>query len=162
MCKEKSFNIREINPEEDSIIAEHFYQMWLDIGFVNKSIKSNHSDITVEFIKKARQELCFKGFFAEVDNLIIGSANCQLFTGLYPQVLEEENRKYGYIWGVYVESSYRRKGIAKQLTNATIEYLKSIGCTMAVLNASPAGKPVYESLGFSPSNAMQLDLISIN
>jgi GNAT superfamily N-acetyltransferase len=67
-------------------------------------------------------------------------------------------RKYGYIWGVYVEPAYRKQGIAKQLTSATVNYLKAVGCTRAVLNASPLGKPVYESLGFSNSNAMQLDL----
>ncbi len=154
-----NIKIREIIPTEDAIIAEHFYQMWLDIGVPEKSIKSNHRDMTLEFIKQARQNLFYKGFVAEVDNVIVGSASCQLFTGLYPLILEEEYRKYGYIWGIYVQPSHRRKGIAKQLTNATIEHLKSINCTKAILNASPAGKPVYESLGFSPSNAMQLDLI---
>lgn len=154
-----NIKIRETIPTEDSIIAEQFYQMWLDIGVTENSIKPNHHDLTLKFIKQARQELFFKGFFAEVDNVIIGSASCQLFTSLYPQILQDKYRKYGYIWGVYVEPSYRRKGIAKQLTNATIEHLKSINCTKAILNASPAGKPVYESLGFSPSNAMQLDLL---
>ncbi len=158
MCKEININIRETIPKEDSIIAEHFYRMWLDVGAPEKSIKPNHRDLTLEFIQQARQNLFYKGFVAEVDNLIVGSASCQLFTGLYSLILEEEYRKYGYIWGVYVEPPHRRKGIAKQLTNATIEHLKSINCTKAILNASPAGKPVYESLGFSPSNTMQLDL----
>ena len=150
--------IRETTPKEDSIIAEHFYKMWLDIDTPDIFIKPNHRDMTLYFIKQARQNLFYKGFVAEVDNLIVGSASCQLFTGLYSLILEEKYRKYGYIWGVYVETSHRRKGIAKQLTNATIEHLKSINCTKAILNASPAGKPVYEKLGFSPSNAMQLDL----
>ncbi|MEO1374029.1 MAG: GNAT family N-acetyltransferase [Cyanobacteria bacterium J06635_10] len=154
-----NIQIRETIPQEDSIIAEHFYQMWLDIGVPENSIKPNYRNLTLEFIKQAREKLFFKGFFAEIDDVIIGSASCQLFTGLYPQILQEEYRNYGYIWGVYVEPSYRKKGIAKQLTNATVEYLKSIGCTRAILNASPVGKSVYESLDFLPSNAMQLDLI---
>ena len=156
---EINLKIRETTQKEDSIIAEHFYQMWLDIGVPEKSIKSKHHNLTLEFIKQARQNLSYKGFVAEVDNVIVGSANCQIFTGLYSLILEEEYRKYGYIWGIYVESSHRRKGIAKQLTNATIEHLKSINCTKGILNASPAGKHVYENLGFIPSNAMQLDLI---
>ena len=156
---ERNIKIRETTPKEDSIIAEHFYKMWLDIGAPENSIKPNHRNLTLEFIKQARKNLFYKGFVAEIGNIIVGSASCQLFTGLYSLILEEEYRKYGYIWGVYVESPHRRKGIAKQLTNATIEHLKSINCTKAILNASPAGKPVYENLGFSPSNAMQLDLI---
>ena len=154
-----NIQIRETIPKEDSIIAEHFYQLWLDVGVPQNLIKSNHHILTLEFIKQARQDLFYKGFVAEVDNRIVGSASCQLFTGLYSLILEEEYRKYGYIWNVYVQPSHRRKGIAKQLTNATIQYLKSINCTKAILNASPAGKSVYENLGFSPSNSMQLDLI---
>lgn len=158
MDKEININIREAISQEDSIIAEHFYQLWLDIGVEKNSIKSNYRDIILKFIKQARQNLFHKSFVAEIDNVIVGSASCQIYTGLYPNVLTEEYRKYGYIWGVYVESSYRKKGIGKKLTNATAEYLKTIGCTKAILNASPAGKPIYESLGFSPSNGMQLDL----
>ncbi|NJN08781.1 MAG: GNAT family N-acetyltransferase [Richelia sp. SL_2_1] len=154
-----NLNIRETISKEDSIIAEHFCKLWLDIGVPESYIKSNHRNITMEFIKEARQNLFYQGFVAEIDNLIVGSASCQLFTGLYPNVLKDEYRKYGYIWGVYVEPFYRKKGIAKQLTNATVEYLKTIGCTKAILNASPAGKSVYESLGFSLTNAMELDLI---
>ena len=158
MHNEINLKIRETIPQEDSIIAEHFYQLWLDIGVPENSIKPNHHSLTLEFITQARQNLSYKGFVAEVDSVIVGSASCQVFTGLYSLILEEEYRKYGYIWGVYVQPSYRRKGIAKQLTKATIQHLKSINCTRAILNASPAGKPVYENLNFVPSNSMQLDL----
>lgn len=51
------------------------------------------------------------------------------------------------------------QGIAKALTAACASYLKSIGCNRAVLHASPAGRPVYEQLGFTASNEMRLDLI---
>jgi GNAT superfamily N-acetyltransferase len=57
-----------------------------------------------------------------------------------------------------VEPPYRGKGIAKNLTLVAIAHLKSLGCTRAILHASPLGKPVYDSLGFSASNEMRLDL----
>ncbi|MEL7241682.1 MAG: hypothetical protein AAGM40_04960 [Cyanobacteria bacterium J06573_2] len=74
-----NIQIRETIPGEDAIIAEYFYQMWLDIGVPKKSIKSNHHDLTLEFIKQARQNLSYKGFVAEVDNIIVGSASCQIY-----------------------------------------------------------------------------------
>jgi hypothetical protein len=39
-----------------------------------------------------------------------------------------------------------------------IAYLNALGCTKAILHASPSGKPVYSNLGFVSSNEMQLDL----
>jgi GNAT superfamily N-acetyltransferase len=156
--------IREATQQEDLIIAKHFYQMSKDLGVPDDNINPDWLDIILQFIEQACQDLFYKAFVAEVDGAIVGSASCQLYTikGLYPNILKQQSRKTGYIWGVYVEPSYRRQGIAKQLTSATVNYLKAIGCTRVRLDASVMGKPVYESLGFSSSNAMQLDLIDIS
>ncbi|MBD6615016.1 GNAT family N-acetyltransferase [Komarekiella sp. 'clone 1'] len=159
MLTEKHIIIREATTKEDSLIAKHFYQMWLDIGVHESNIHLDWQNITRQFIEESRRDLFYKAFIAEIDNTVVGSASCQLFAGLYPIVFKDEYRKFGYIWGVYVEQSYRRQGIAKCLTNQAIEYLKVLGCTRVVLNASPSGKPVYSSLGFSEGNLMQLDLI---
>jgi GNAT superfamily N-acetyltransferase len=159
MLTEKHIAIREAAIKEDLLIGKHSYKMWLDIGVDESNIHLDWQNITLKFIEEARQDLFYKAFIAEVDNIIVGSVSCQLFAGLYPNVFKNEYRKFGYIWGVYVEQSYRRQGIAKKLTNRAIEYLKEIGCTRVVLNASPLGKPVYSSLGFSEGNVMELDLI---
>ena len=158
MLIEQQITIREATQQEDTLIAKYFYLMWQDIGVPDDAINPNWLEMTLQFIEQARRDLFYKAFVAEVDSAVVGSASCQLYSGLYPNVLIPEYRKYGYIWGVYVEPSYRKQGIAKQLTSATVNYLKAVGCTRAVLNASPLGKPVYETLGFSSSNAMQLDL----
>ncbi|MGL5875816.1 MAG: GNAT family N-acetyltransferase [Xenococcaceae cyanobacterium] len=152
-------NIRETTQQEDSAIARHFYKMWLDNNIPVESIQPNCLEIILQFIDRARQELAYKAFVAEINGEIVGSASCQLFAGLYPDIIIDRERKYGYIWGVYVEPNYRKQGIAKKLTAKTIEYLKAIDCTRAILNASPSGKSVYLSLGFSESNEMLLDLV---
>lgn len=158
MATEQNINIREASIQEDLTIAKHFYQLWIDNYVPTNSIKSDWLDITLQFISQARQELYYKAFVAEIDNVVIGSVSCQLFAGLYPQIQEDSYRKYGYIWNVYVEAPYRAKGVGKKLTNLAVNYLKSIKCTRVILHASPSGKPVYDSLGFSDSNEMRLDL----
>lgn len=140
----------------DQIIAEHFYQLWLDNNVSEDSIYDDWLDITLKFIQHARQELKFQAFIAQVGTEIIGSVSCHLFAGLYPDVRRDRN--YGYIWNVYVKSDYRHQGIGTKLTNTAIDYLKSINCNKAVLHASPFGKPVYENIGFISSNEMALDL----
>ncbi len=148
--------INQANPEMDQIIAEHFYQLWLDNNVPEDLIDDDWLDITLKFIQHARQELKFQAFLAQVETEIVGSISCQLFAGLYPDIRCDRN--YGYIWNVYVKSDYRRQGIGTKLTNTAMDYLKSINCNKAVLHASPLGKPVYENIGFIPSNEMALDL----
>ncbi len=156
---QQTITVRESTLEEDSLIAQHFYQMWKDNDVPDEAINPNWLNKTLNFIKDARTNLDYQGFVAEIDHRIVGSASCQIFAGLYANVLQTNYRKYGYIWGVYVEPPYRRQGIATQLTLSTINHLKAIACTKVILNASTSGKPIYESLGFTQSNTMQLDLM---
>ncbi len=143
---------------EDSILAEHFYQLWLDNKVTPDSIEDDWLEMTLGFIAKVRQELSFQAFVAKIDNKIIASVSCQLFAGLYPSIFKPNIRQYGYIWNVFVESAYRRQGIGTKLTQTAIDYLQSLGCTHAILHASPHGKPVYDNLGFVPKNEMILEL----
>jgi GNAT superfamily N-acetyltransferase len=155
---EENITIREANKQEDSLIVEHFYKLFIDVGVPEDAIASNWEESIYQFIANARQNLSYRGFIAEFDGAIVGSVSCQLFVGLYPNIFKPHYRLFGYIWGVYVEPSYRRKGIAKQLTNTCVDYLKTIGCTRVVLNASPLGQLVYENIGFVASNAMHIDI----
>lgn len=154
-----NISFRIANVDDDRVIAELFYQLWLDNQVTIDGLVTNWLDVCLEFIELARKNLFYQSFIAESSDTIIGSASCQLFAGLYPHVLTKTQRHYGYIWGVYVIPKFRQRGIGKQLTQLCVNHLRSLGCTRAVLNASPSGKPVYGSLGFVDSNGMHLDLI---
>ncbi|WP_228021605.1 GNAT family N-acetyltransferase [Vasconcelosia minhoensis] len=132
--------------------------MWRDIGVAEKDIQPDWQKITQAFMQQARQGLGYQAFVAEVEGAVVGSASCQLYAGLYPAILSEQYRKYGYIWGVYVEPADRKRGIATRLTQMSVDYLKSLGCTRVLLNAAPKGRSVYQNLGFADGNTMGLDL----
>lgn len=150
--------IRRSVPGDDPILTDHFIRMWQDIGKPKEAFRPDPHAITQAFIDQARTDHAYQGFLADVDGVVVGSAGCQLFAGLYPNVLAQTERLYGYIWGVYVEASHRRLGIATRLTQATMAYLKDLGCTRVLLHASPDGRPVYAALGYAPSNEMFLEL----
>ena len=150
--------IRAATSAEDRRIARHFYQMWLDNGLVPEQLDSEWEAITLAYIAEARETLGYQAFVAEVDGQIVGSAGGQRFAGLYPINFTAEFRRDGYVWGVYVESAFRRQGLGQQLTEQVLAHLRTLGCTRAVLNASPSGKSVYEQLGFVASNSMTVPL----
>ena len=143
---------------EDSLIAEHFYRLWLDNGVSPDSIDADWQQKTVNFIAEARRNLSFKAYVASINEQVVASVSCQIYAGLYPMPFVANFRKYGYIWNVYVEPNYRRRGIATELIKKAIAYLHSLNCTHAILHASVHGKPVYEKLGFIPKNEMILEL----
>jgi len=57
----------------------------------------------------------------------------------------------GAVAGVYNVAtlpSHRRRGIGEAMTWRSVSHGREAGCTVAVLEASAAGKPVYERMGF--------------
>ncbi len=153
----KPYKIIRATKADNALIVDNFYKMWQDYD-LEKTLDENWQTITQEFINDAIDNYSYAGFLLQVDNKTVATAACQLFNGLYPNVFIAQERKYGYIWAVFVERAYRRKGLAKAITSSCNNYLKEIGCTKVLLHASPMGKPVYESLGFASTNEMYLDL----
>jgi GNAT superfamily N-acetyltransferase len=156
MTEDSSFTLRQASPPDDMLITENFYLMWQEYD-MTKLLKEDWQAETLEFIQNARIHHKYAAFIAEREGKAVGSAACQLFNGLYPDVFQKEKRLYSYVWAVYVAPEQRGQGIAKALTQACIDYSKSMGCTKVLLHAAPMGKPVYEKLNFLPGNEMILD-----
>jgi GNAT superfamily N-acetyltransferase len=67
--------------------------------------------------------------------------------------------RYAYLHGIYTAPDYRRRGLARQVVNAAVEYCRALGLRRLFLHASDAGQPLYAGLGFEMvENEMVLDL----
>jgi len=90
-------------------------------------------------------------YVAEADGKIAGVAGAQVGEAFFGAVR-------GYVEGVYVKQAYRRKGIASRLMRECIEWLRSMGCDAVRLQSTVEGRPLYESLGFAPTDELELKL----
>jgi GNAT superfamily N-acetyltransferase len=54
----------------------------------------------------------------------------------------------GWIHNVVVDPAAQRSGAGRQLTAAAVDWLRARGVPTALLLATPAGRPVYERMGF--------------
>jgi GNAT superfamily N-acetyltransferase len=64
----------------------------------------------------------------------------------------------GNILNVYTAKTFRRRGLARWLMEAVLLWCRQNGIDTVILHASPAGKSLYESLGFEATNEMRLQL----
>ncbi len=153
-----TITIRPCLREEWPAFAECDYAMWRDIGVDPDGISDGWREKVLRFMKNAAETAHLQGYVALRGGRIIGSAAGHLYAEISPNVFEPSFRRIGYLWGVYVAPEYRGQGIAGKLTEAVVAHLASVGCTQIRLHASPAGRPVYEKLGFAPSIEMVLKL----
>ena len=63
-----------------------------------------------------------------------------------------------YILNMYTEPEYRGRGIARRIMQAILNRCCVEGFGLVSLHASAQGRPLYESLGFEPTNEMRLRL----
>jgi GNAT superfamily N-acetyltransferase len=76
-------------------------------------------------------------FAAEVEGKMVGTAA----TIVYEQ-------RFAWIGMVLVDPAFRGRGIGTRLLQKTIEHLDGIGIGTMKLDATPAGRPIYQKLGF--------------
>jgi GNAT superfamily N-acetyltransferase len=94
-------------------------------------------------------------FVAEADGRPIGVAAVYLLKNHRSDIFA---RQSAYVSNVWVEPAHRRQGIATALTRDAIDWARAKGCEVVRLRSSQMGRPVYASLGFTPSDEMELRL----
>ena len=63
-----------------------------------------------------------------------------------------------YLMSMYTAPEFRRKGVARLIVQSALKLCKERGYERVNLHASEVGKPLYESLGFSPTTEMRAKL----
>ncbi len=59
------------------------------------------------------------------------------------------------VLNVFTERAWRRRGIGERLMRHVIDWARTHGMARLVLHASADGRPMYERLGFVPTNEMR-------
>ena len=83
-------------------------------------------------------------FAAEVDGALVGTVTTTSY-----------GTDLAWIGMMLVHERYRRRGIATELMNASLEYLDDRSVQCIKLDATPLGRPVYERLGFQAEWSFQ-------
>lgn len=64
----------------------------------------------------------------------------------------------GNILNVYTNADSRRQGLARRLMEVALEWCRANRIRAVILHSSNEGRPLYEKLGFRPTNEMRLML----
>ncbi|HXR26724.1 MAG TPA: GNAT family N-acetyltransferase, partial [Candidatus Baltobacteraceae bacterium] len=70
----------------------------------------------------------------------------------------EADPRRAVIVNVFTEPGWRGRGLARRIMETIIAWLREQGLQSVVLHASDAGRHLYETLGFEPTNEMRLRL----
>jgi len=147
--------IRETNADDIEEILEHRRRMFFDMG---------HRETVLEVIVRSSRPYMeryladgsYRGWFAIAHDGRVAAGVGLLITPLVSGPLAPENVHRAYLLNVYTYAEFRKRGLARELTQKAIDYCRAGGFKVLWLHASKYGRPLYESMGFEATNEMKL------
>jgi GNAT superfamily N-acetyltransferase len=98
----------------------------------------------------------FHAWLAEKDGAVVGGA--AVVVHVHPPSTKEPMTRRAHILNVFIYPEHRRRGAGRRLMETAIEWCRAEGFRFADLHATDEGRPLYESLGFRPTNHMRMRL----
>jgi len=146
--------IRPGETHELETFSDFWLAMFEEVGIIHERDMAPEWRVRLRRYMERRIREDDARFLVALDgDSIVGTAAAIVSDG-YPFVVHEILR--GYVFGVRVAPTHRRRGIARRLTEGSIAFLRARGCAKIRLHASPFGRRIYEGLGFRPTNEMEL------
>ena len=147
--------IREAAPDEAAIILHHRRSMFRDMGQGTAEELDGMVATASPWLARALADGSYRHWLAvDGGGRIIGGGGVLLCSWPpYPKGLRTER---AVIQNVYTEPEFRKRGIARQIMMAILDWARQRGLEAINLHASDEGRPLYEKMGFEATNEMRL------
>lgn len=149
--------IRPATTDDIPMLIHHRLSMWWDMGRHDQAMLEQMKVAAREYFSSAVSDGSYRGFLAvnEAGEVVGGGG---VVVSPWPGSFQQEKPRRAMILNMYVEKPYRRRGIARALMEAMIDWCRKEEFGYVGLHASDEGRPLYEKLGFQPTNEMRLEL----
>ena len=152
--------IRRATVGDAAILAHHRVAMFRDMGHVpTDQLATTLLELSTAAIAAELSGESYVGWLAldETDRVVAG-AGVHVKPQL-PRISDDGTRvvtgSLPLVVNVYTEPGWRGRGIARTLMATLMQWATTEGFDRVVLHASDAGRPLYVSLGFNPTNEMR-------
>jgi GNAT superfamily N-acetyltransferase len=154
------YHIRSCTRDDAAIVARHRVEMFRDMGEVpTDDLARELLDKSTSALATALADGTYVGWFAvDAHGKVIAGAGAHIKPQL-PRISHDRVRvemaPVPLVVNVYTERECRGQGIARALMRVVMKWAATLGADRVVLHASDAGRPLYTSLGFNPTNEMR-------
>lgn len=151
-----NITIREASPADIPEILRQRCGMYEAMGTKDPDALKAMAKLSAGYLSKAMADGSFRAWLA-CDGARVVCGGAVIVTPWLAHPDDLECRRVT-ILNVYTNPEYRRRGLARKITQTMIDWCRREGFARVTLHASDDGRRLYESLGFELSNEMRLKL----
>ena len=144
----RSFAIRQATQQDSAVIARQRRLMFAD-GRQYSDIELTHMESLYQVWVQAKLATGeYLGWLAEdgPDDIVAGVG---LWLREWPPILNNDTGRQGYLENVFTLPGYRRRGIARQLMNVLLAWVRASQAVYEIqLHPTHRARSLYSSLGF--------------
>lgn len=148
------YEIRHATVDDAEVITYCRRRMFEDMRYTEYTQSEGIDACYLAWLRAGLTDGRHVGWLVMYEGKVVASAGVEL-SDVQPHPLTLTTRR-AHIVNVYVEPDHRRRGLARALMGAVLDWCASEGIRVITLQASDEGRPLYESLGFRPTREMIL------
>ncbi len=151
------FHIQRATSKDSELLVKHRLYMWQDIVPDLEAAVTGTEERTREWITKKLSSGKLLGFIAKTEEGKVAGSGC-IWIREQPPLPFSRFVEVPYLMSLYTEREFRRRGVARLILETAIAWCREKGYDRVNLDASEAGRSLYETLGFRPGYGMRLEL----
>jgi ribosomal protein S18 acetylase RimI-like enzyme len=147
------YQTRAAMPADAAIITHHRRRMFVDAGRQDNRILDVMAEHFKPWVETRLGDGRYFGWLTTEGGKVVAGAGL-IVLDWPPHPLDPRQDKRGYLLNVYVEPEHRRQKLASHLIDQALAEARKQKIRVVALHSTDAGKPLYESNGFRPTNEM--------
>lgn len=151
------FTIRTATPGDLDIILRHRRRMFEDMGYVEPAALDAVVALSTTLIGNGLRDGTYRGWFAVDASGVVAAGAGVIILTFQPHARDPRTER-AWVVNVFTEPEHRRKGLARTVVQAAVDWCRGAGMKYVFLHASDDGRALYEGLGFRPTGEMRLEL----
>ena len=149
--------IRPVSPSDFTLICDHRSAMFKEAGNRAADLLAMSPSFAT-WLRPRLEDGSYFGFIADSSDgkPIAGVGLMEIDWPPHPSHPNDCRR--GYVLNLYVDPAFRGRGVARALMERSEQTFRERKIVYAILHATDAGRPLYESSGWSQTSEMAIRL----
>lgn len=146
--------LRPATQADIEIVLHHRREMFREMGASYSELLEQFELASRRYFERALEAGTYYGIFAQVRSEVIAGGGVVIVD--WPGSPLNFEPKRAWILNIYVEPQERRRGFARLIMVALIDWCRGNKFRSVALHASEHGRDLYKNLGFRDTNEMRL------